>query len=79
MSSDITPEGYSRSRIIGGIYYPYCPLMMSDISGGDGTVMLINGHKIPYKIFKTWPYMDTQELFEEFAELRGYTKATGTT
>jgi hypothetical protein len=64
----------SPERIIGGIYYPYCPLMMSD---STSTVMLINGHKIPYSIFKTWPYMDTKELFEEFAELRGYTKATG--
>lgn len=75
MSDDISPEGYSRSRIIDGIYYPYAPLMMSN---DTGTVMLINGHRIPYEIFKTWPYMDTKELFDEFAELRGYTKATGT-
>lgn len=74
MIDDISPEGCSKSRIIGGVYMPFHPLLMSD---GNGTVVLVNGHKIPWKIFKTWPYMDTPKQFEEFAELRGYTKATG--
>ena len=76
MSDDISPEGCSKSRIIGGIYYPYHPMLFADAVTGERWVE-INGHKIPYKIFKTWPYMDTEKLFEEFAELRGYTKATG--
>ncbi len=76
MNDDISPEGCSKSRIIGGIYYPYHPMLVNSLVTGKCWVS-INGHDIPYEIFKTWPYMDTVELFEEFAELRGYTKATG--
>ena len=76
MSDDISPEGCSRSRIIGGVYIPFHPLLFDDLLTGKRWVS-INGHDIPYEIFKTWPYMDTEKLFEEFAELRGYIKTTG--
>ncbi len=61
----------SPERIIDGVYCPFIPLMMSQT---NGTFMYVNGCLVPYEIFKTWPWMDTEEQFDEFAELRGYTK-----